>query len=81
MRMKHCLLLIAAIAILAPADGRPSRSRPEGCRAGGHRDIDAKSRRWTPVLGLDPPQIHLTKPGRELEAPYRAVPSITSPAR
>ena len=28
------------------------------------RDIQATSRRWADLLGVDPPQIHLTKPGR-----------------
>lgn len=78
MPMKKCLFLIAGLAILAPAEG-PSYHDP-GMKAVVQvaivcRDIEATSRRWAAVLGVDPPQIHLTKPGREVQAIYRSHPT------
>jgi methylmalonyl-CoA/ethylmalonyl-CoA epimerase len=34
------------------------------------RDIEATSKRWAAVLGVDPPQIHTTKPGNEVKVMY-----------
>lgn len=39
------------------------------------RDIDATSRRWAAVLGVDPPQIQTTKPGHEVKVMFRGHPS------
>jgi catechol 2,3-dioxygenase-like lactoylglutathione lyase family enzyme len=35
------------------------------------RDIDATSKRWAAVLGVDPPAISTTKPGHEVKAMFR----------
>lgn len=35
------------------------------------RDVDATSKRWAALLGVDPPAIHLTKPGKEVKEIYR----------
>ncbi len=39
------------------------------------RDIDATSKRWAAVLGLEPPQIRITKPGEEVHVMFRGRPS------
>lgn len=39
------------------------------------RDIDATSRHWAAVLGVDPPQIRTTRPGGEVKMLYRGKPS------
>jgi methylmalonyl-CoA/ethylmalonyl-CoA epimerase len=39
------------------------------------RDIEATSKRWAAVLGVDPPQIRTTKPGHEVKVMYRGHPS------
>ncbi|HTT60546.1 MAG TPA: VOC family protein [Bryobacteraceae bacterium] len=39
------------------------------------RDIEATSKRWAAVLGVDPPQIRTTKPGHEVRVMYRGRPS------
>ena len=39
------------------------------------RDIDASSKRWATVLGVDPPQIRTTKPGHEVKEMFRGRPS------
>jgi methylmalonyl-CoA/ethylmalonyl-CoA epimerase len=39
------------------------------------RDIDATSKRWAVMLGVNPPQIHTTKPGHEAKLMYRGRPS------
>jgi len=39
------------------------------------RDIDACSKRWAALLGMDPPKITTTKPGREVNLIYRGKPS------
>jgi catechol 2,3-dioxygenase-like lactoylglutathione lyase family enzyme len=39
------------------------------------RDIDATSKRWAAVLGVDPPRIQTTKPGHEVKVMFRGHPS------
>ncbi|MFN7993568.1 MAG: VOC family protein [Bryobacteraceae bacterium] len=39
------------------------------------RDIEATSKRWAAVLGVDPPRISTTKPGHEVKVMYRGHPS------
>jgi methylmalonyl-CoA/ethylmalonyl-CoA epimerase len=39
------------------------------------RDIDATSKRWAAVPGVDPPQISTTKPGHEVKEMYPGHPS------
>ena len=39
------------------------------------RDIDATSKRWAAVLGVDPPQIRTTKPGNEVKVMFHGHPS------
>jgi catechol 2,3-dioxygenase-like lactoylglutathione lyase family enzyme len=39
------------------------------------RDIDATSKRWAAVLGIEPPQIRITKPGEEVQVVFRGRPS------
>src|SRR5689334_2826677 len=39
------------------------------------RDIEATSKRWAAVLGVDPPQIRTTKPGHEVKVIFRGHPS------
>lgn len=39
------------------------------------RDIDATSKRWAAVLGVDPPQIRTTKPGHEVKVMFQGHPS------
>ena len=38
------------------------------------RDIEAASKRWATMLGVDQPQIHTTKPGHEVKLMYRGRP-------
>ena len=39
------------------------------------RDIDATSKRWAAVLGIDPPQVRTTKPGHEVKVMFKGHPS------
>jgi catechol 2,3-dioxygenase-like lactoylglutathione lyase family enzyme len=39
------------------------------------RDIDATSKRWAAVLGVDPPPVSTTKPGHEIKVMVRGRPS------
>jgi methylmalonyl-CoA/ethylmalonyl-CoA epimerase len=39
------------------------------------RDIEVTSKRWAVVLGVDPPQIRTTRPGREINVLFRGRPS------
>ena len=39
------------------------------------RDIEATSKRWAAVLGIDSPQIRSTKPGREVNMMFQGRPS------
>jgi hypothetical protein len=39
------------------------------------RDIDATSKSWAAVLGVDPPEIRTTKPGEEVKMLFRGRPS------
>ena len=39
------------------------------------RHVDATSKRWAAVLGVDPPQIRTTKPGHEVKVMFRGRPS------
>ena len=39
------------------------------------RNIEATSKHWAAVLGVEPPKIRLTRPGREVHVVYRGRPS------
>jgi catechol 2,3-dioxygenase-like lactoylglutathione lyase family enzyme len=39
------------------------------------RDVEATSKRWATVLGVDPPKIWTTRPGHEVKMIYRGKPS------
>ena len=39
------------------------------------RDVEATSKRWAAVLGVDPPQIRTTKPGHEVKVMFKGHPS------
>ena len=39
------------------------------------RDLDATSKRWAAVLGVDPPQIRTTKPGHDVKVTVHGHPS------
>ncbi len=39
------------------------------------RDVDATSKRWAAVLGVDPPKISTTKPGHEVKVMFHGRPS------
>jgi methylmalonyl-CoA/ethylmalonyl-CoA epimerase len=39
------------------------------------RDIDATSKRWAAMLGVEPPQIRTTRPGNEVKVMFRGRPS------
>lgn len=39
------------------------------------KDIEATTKRWATLLGVEPPQIRTTRPGREVKLVYRGQPS------
>jgi len=39
------------------------------------KDIEATTRRWAELLGVEPPAIRMTRPGREVKLIYRGRPS------
>ena len=76
--MKLFPLLLALLPAAAPAQ-EPAYRDP-GMKtvvqvAVVCRDIEATSKRWAAVLGVDPPQIRTTKPGGEVKVMYRGHPS------
>ncbi len=76
--MKKLTMFFALLPAFAPAQ-EPTPVDP-GMKAVVQvaivcRDIDATSKRWAAVLGVDPPQIRTTRPGREVKVMYRGHPS------
>ncbi len=77
-RMKKMTLLLA----LLPVMGSPQQPgyRDPGMKSVVQvaivcRDIDATSKRWAAVLGVEPPQIRTTRPGKEVGEIFRGHPS------
>ena len=76
--MKKLAFLLALIPVIAPAQN-PAQRDP-GMKVVTQvaivcRDIEATSKRWAAVLGVDPPQIRTTKPGHEVKVMFRGRPS------
>jgi catechol 2,3-dioxygenase-like lactoylglutathione lyase family enzyme len=76
--MKKMALLFALLPAAVP--GQESAYRDPGMKAVVQvaivcRDIDATSRHWAALLGVDPPQIRTTRPGDEVKAVFRGRPS------
>jgi catechol 2,3-dioxygenase-like lactoylglutathione lyase family enzyme len=76
--MKKLAFVLALLPAVAPAQS-PAYHDP-GMKVVTQvaivcRDIDATSKRWAAMLGVDPPQIRTTKPGREVKEMYRGHPS------
>lgn len=76
--MKKLAFVLAFLPAMAPAQS-PAYHDP-GMKVVTQvaivcRDIEATSKRWAAVLGVDPPQIHTTKPGHEVKLVYRGHPS------
>jgi hypothetical protein len=77
--MKTLLLLPAMFA--AAAWAQPPAAAPDpGLKsviqiAIACRDIEATSKQWAAALGVDPPKVKLTRPGREVNVVYRGRPS------
>jgi hypothetical protein len=74
--MKKLAFALAILPAIAPAQG-PAYHDP-GMKVVTQvaivcRDIESTSKRWAAVLGVDPPQIHTTKPGHEVKLVYRAI--------
>lgn len=77
-RMKTLTFLLALLPAIAPAQS-PAYRDP-GMKVVTQvaivcRDIEATSKRWAAVLGVDPPQIRTTKPGNEVNVLFRGRPS------
>jgi catechol 2,3-dioxygenase-like lactoylglutathione lyase family enzyme len=73
-RMKKLAFVLAFLPAIAPAQS-PAYHDP-GMKVVTQvaivcRDIEATSKRWAAVLGVDPPQIRTTKPGHEVKLMYR----------
>lgn len=76
--MKKLMLILACLPAIAPAQS-PAHHDP-GMKIVTQvaivcRDIEATSKRWAAVLGVDPPQIRTTKPGHEVKVMFRDRPS------
>jgi catechol 2,3-dioxygenase-like lactoylglutathione lyase family enzyme len=76
--MKNLVLLLTFIPGIVPAQG--SAYHDPGMKLVTQvaivcRDIDATSKRWAAVLGVDPPQIRTTKPGQDVRAMFKGHPS------
>lgn len=76
--MKNLAFLLAFLPVVAPAQS-PAYHDP-GMKVVTQvaivcRDIDATSKRWAAVLGVDPPQIRTTKPGRQVKVIFQGHPS------
>ena len=76
--MKKLMFVLAVLPAIAPAQG-PAYRDP-GLKVVTQvaivcRDIEATSKRWAAVLGVDPPQIRTTKPGHEVKVIFRGRPS------
>jgi methylmalonyl-CoA/ethylmalonyl-CoA epimerase len=76
--MKKLPLLLALFPVLTPAQ-EPAYHDP-GMKAVVQvaivcRDVEATSKQWAAVLGVDPPQIRTTKPGHEVKVTFRGKPS------
>ena len=76
--MKRLTLLLATAACTLPAQQEPYRD--PGLKtlvqvAIVCKDIEATTRRWAELLGVAPPKINITRPGREVKVVYRGQPS------
>jgi methylmalonyl-CoA/ethylmalonyl-CoA epimerase len=76
--MKQLLFLAVLLPALAPSQS-PEYHDP-GMKAVTQvaivcRDIEAASKRWAGVLGVEPPQIRTTKPGDEVKVMFKGRPS------
>ncbi len=76
--MNKLIFSIALLPVIAPA--QPPAAVDPGMKSVVQvaivcRDIDATSKRWAAVLGVEPPAIRTTKPGREVKVIYRGHPS------
>jgi len=76
--MKKLAFALAILPAIAPPQG-PTYHDP-GMKVVTQvaivcRDIESTSKRWAVVLGVDPPQIHTTKPGHAAKLVYRGHPS------
>ena len=73
-----CALMVmagsAAVALQTPAEIDPGMKTVVQV-AIVCRDVEATSKRWAALLGVDPPAIHLTRPGKEVKVMYRGRPS------
>ncbi len=72
--MKRLILLWGAAAASLAAQSEPYRD--PGMKTVVQvaivcKDIEAVSRRWAELLGVAPPKINLTRPGREVKLTYR----------
>jgi catechol 2,3-dioxygenase-like lactoylglutathione lyase family enzyme len=77
-RMKKLVFVLVFLPAIAPAQS-PAYYDP-GIKVVTQvaivcRDIEATSKRWAAVLGVEQPQIHTTKPGHEVKVMYRGHPS------
>ena len=76
--MRKLLLALAILPAITPAQD-PAYHDP-GMKVVTQvaivcRDVEATSKRWAALLGVKPPQIHITKPGSEVKLMYRGRPS------
>ncbi|MGC8793026.1 MAG: VOC family protein, partial [Bryobacteraceae bacterium] len=76
--MKRVLWILPALACWAQA--QQDLYRDPGMKAVVQvaivcKDIEATTRRWAELLGVDPPRISTTRPGREVKLVYRGRPS------
>ncbi len=76
--MNKLMLFLTLLPVLAPCQ-QPAYVDP-GMKSVVQvaivcRDIEATSKRWASVLGVEPPQIRTTKPGHEVKESYRGRPS------
>jgi catechol 2,3-dioxygenase-like lactoylglutathione lyase family enzyme len=76
--MKKLAFLLALLPTIAPAQS--AAYRDPGMKVVTQvaivcRDVDATSKRWAAVLGVDPPRISTTKPGHEVKVMFHGHPS------
>jgi methylmalonyl-CoA/ethylmalonyl-CoA epimerase len=76
--MKKLTLLFALLPALAPP--QESAYHDPGMKAVVQvaivcQDIETTAKHWAAALGVDPPQIRTTKPGREVKEQFRGKPS------
>jgi methylmalonyl-CoA/ethylmalonyl-CoA epimerase len=76
--MKRILWMLPALAACGPA--QQEIYRDPGLKTVVQvaivcKDIEATTRRWAELLGVEPPAIRMTRPGREVKLIYRGRPS------